>query len=145
MTESHPPGPAAPTAPGAPAIAEIVNKVSPRSVEDTVARLSSIAEAKGMTVFAVVDHSGEAERAGLELRDTKLVIFGSPQAGTAVMVAEPLAALDLPLKVLIWDDEGHTAVSYSAPQALAARYGLGDDLASRLAGIDALTDALVAG
>jgi uncharacterized protein (DUF302 family) len=144
MTESQPPAHAVPTAPSAPGIAEIVNKVSPRSVEETVARLSSIAQTKGMAVFAVIDHSGEAERAGLELRDTKLVIFGNPQAGTAVMVAEPLAALDLPLKVLVWSDGARTAVSYTAPHALAARYGLDDDLAARLAGIDALTDALVA-
>jgi len=123
----------------------VITKVSPRSVADTVSRLVSLVEAKGMKVFAVVDHSGEAERAGLELRDTKLVVFGSPSAGTPVMAAAPLAALDLPLKVLVWDDDGRTNVSYTAPPELAARYGLSDDLAARLAGIDGLTDALVAG
>jgi uncharacterized protein (DUF302 family) len=96
-----------------------------------------------MKVFAVIDHSGEAEAAGLELRDTKLVIFGSPAGGTPVMVSAPLAALDLPLKVLVWDDERTTKLSYTAPAALAARYGLSDDLASRLAGIDRVTDALI--
>jgi uncharacterized protein (DUF302 family) len=100
-------------------------------------------EAKGMKLFAVVDHSGEAERVGLDLRETKLVIFGSPQAGTPVMVAAPLVALDLPLKVLVWADGGQTRVSYTAPSELAARYKLSDELASALGGINPLTDALI--
>ena len=124
--------------------AGVVTKRSPRSVAETVAHLSQLAEAKGLKVFAVIDHSGAAEAVGLELRDTKLVIFGSPQAGTPVMAAVPVAALDLPLKALVWDDEGETRVSYTAPAALAARYGLSDELAVRLAGIDAVTDAVVA-
>ncbi len=98
-----------------------------------------------MKIFAVIDHSGEAAQAGLELRETKVVIFGNPKAGTAVMAAAPLAALDMPLKVLIWSNNGQTTVTYTAPAALAARYGLSEDLAARLAGIDGLTDALVAG
>jgi uncharacterized protein (DUF302 family) len=122
---------------------ELTTKVSPRSVADTVARLESLAEAKGMKVFAVIDHSGEAKDVGLALRETKVVIFGSPQAGTPVMVAAPLAALDMPLKVLIWSDGGQTKVTYTAPTALAVRYGLSDELAARLAGIDGLTDGLV--
>jgi len=120
-------------------------KMSPRSVAETVARLQSLAEGKGMKVFAVIDHSGEAERVRLELRETKVVIFGSPQAGTPVMAAAPLAALDMPLKVLIWSDDGQTKVTYTAPPALAARYRLSEELAARLAGIDGLTDAVVAG
>jgi uncharacterized protein (DUF302 family) len=96
-----------------------------------------------LKLFAVIDHSGEARHAGLELRDTMVVLFGGPAAGTPVMVASPLAALDLPLKVLVWDDEGQTKVSYLDPAALAARYGLGPDYAGRLAGIHAITDALV--
>jgi uncharacterized protein (DUF302 family) len=123
----------------------VVTKLSPSSVADTVARLSSMIEAKGLKLFAVVDHSGEAERVGLELRDTKLVIFGSPQAGTPVMLAAPLAALDLPLKVLVWADGDQTKVSYTAPATLAGRYQLSDELAARLAAIDPLTDALIAG
>ncbi len=75
-------------------------------------------------MFAVVDHSGEAEKQGLELRETKLVIFGSPVAGTPVMQAVPLAAIDLPLKILIWDSGGETSVSYVTPSTIAARYGL---------------------
>lgn len=95
-----------------------------------------------MKLFAVVDHSGEARQAGLELRDTLVVLFGNPAAGTPVMVASPLAALDLPLKVLVWEDEDQTKVSYTDPAALAARYDLAAELAGRLAGIHALTDAL---
>jgi uncharacterized protein (DUF302 family) len=120
----------------------IVTKHSPRSVSDTVSRLTDLAGAKGMKVFAVIDQSAEARQAGLELRDTVLVIFGSPVAGTPVMVAAPLAALDLPLKVLIWADRTQTNVSYYDPGALAARHNLGPDLAGNLAGINALTDVL---
>ena len=122
---------------------ELVTKMSSRSVADTVARLTSLVEAKGMKVFAVIDHSGEAKQAGLDLRETRVVIFGSPQAGTPVMVAAPLAALDLPLKVLVWRDHDRTKLSYIAPAALAARYALSGELAGRLAGIDPLTDAVI--
>jgi uncharacterized protein (DUF302 family) len=122
----------------------VISKLSPWSVGDTVARLSAVIAAKGLKLFTVVDHSGEAQAAGLELRETKLVIFGSPQAGTPVMVAAPLAALDLPLKVLVWEDRGQTKVSYTAPSELAARYELSDELAARLAGIHAVTDAAIA-
>ena len=100
--------------------------------------------AKGMKLFAVIDQSAAAREVGLTLRETTLVIFGSPAAGTPVMAAAPLAALDLPLKVLVWDDEGQAKVSYYAPAALAARHHLAPDLAGNLAGINALTDALVA-
>jgi uncharacterized protein (DUF302 family) len=124
---------------------QLVTKLSPLSVEDSVARFSEVLSAKGVRLFAVIDHSGEAKKAGLELRDTKVVIFGAPQAGTPVMQAVPFAALDLPLKVLVWDDEGQTKLTYTAPAALAARYGLSDELAARLAAIDPLTDAVIAG
>jgi uncharacterized protein (DUF302 family) len=123
---------------------EITTKVSPRSVTETVSRLTGILAAKGLKVFAVIDQSAEASDVGLRLRETTLVLFGSPAAGTPVMVAAPPAALDLPLKVLIWADNGQTKVSYYGPKALAARYQLGDDLAAKLAAIDPLTDALVA-
>jgi uncharacterized protein (DUF302 family) len=88
----------------------IVTKLSPRPVADTVARLSSVLAEKGLKLFALIDHSGEAEAVGLRLRETKVVVFGSPQAGTPVMDAAPLAALDLPLKVLIWADGEQTKV-----------------------------------
>jgi uncharacterized protein (DUF302 family) len=121
----------------------VVTKLSPWSVADTVARLSAVIAARGMKLFTVIDQSAEAQAAGLELRDTKLVIFGSPQAGTPVMVAEPLAALDLPLKVLVWEDGCQTKVSYTAPSELAARYQLSDELAARLAGINVVTDTVI--
>jgi len=124
--------------------AGIVTKLSPLPVAGTVAKLTGILSAKGVKLFAVIDQSAEARQVGLSLRDTTLVIFGSPAAGTPVMAASPLAALDLPLKVLVWDDEGQTKVSYYSPDALAARYHLGAGLAGNLAAINALTDALVA-
>jgi uncharacterized protein (DUF302 family) len=123
----------------------VTTKLSPRSVADTTARLTELLAGQGMKVFDVIDQAAEARQAGLELRDTTLVIFGNPAGGTPVMVASPMSALDLPLKVLIWDDSGQTRVSYYAPSTLATRHGLTPDLAARLAGIDPLTDALVAG
>ncbi len=124
--------------------AGVITKLSSRSVADTVARLMELAGAKDLKLFAVIDQRAEARQAGLDLRETTLVLFGSPAAGTPVMAAAPLAALDLPLKVLIWNDAGQTKVSYTSPDELAARYDLTDDLAGRLAGIGPLTDALVA-
>jgi uncharacterized protein (DUF302 family) len=123
----------------------IVTKISPWSVAETATRLTDLLGTNGVKVFAVIDQSAEARQAGLSLRDTTLVIFGNPSAGTPVMAAAPLAALDLPLKVLIWDDTGQTKVSYSSPAVLAARYRLNPALAKNLAGIGPLTDALVAG
>jgi uncharacterized protein (DUF302 family) len=123
---------------------QITTKVSPKSVSETVARLTGILATKGLKVFAVIDQSAEASQVGMQLRETTLVLFGNPAAGTPVMVAVPLAALDLPLKVLIWDDAGQTKVTYYGPAALAARYDLNAALTARLAAIDPLTDALVA-
>ena len=122
----------------------LVTKLSPASVAETVRRLQAVIEEKGLTLFAVIDHSGEAASVGLELRDTKVVVFGNPMAGTPVMQAAPLAALDLPLKVLIWADGDQTKLTYLAPAALAARYGLSEEIAARLVGIDAVTDAAIA-
>jgi uncharacterized protein (DUF302 family) len=123
---------------------EIVTKVSPRSFEDTVNRLAGVVAARGLKLFAIIDHSGEAEAAGLALRPTKVVIFGSPKAGTPVMNAAPLAALDLPLKVLVFEDARETRLAYVAPEALAARYGLSSELAALLAAIDSITDEAIA-
>jgi uncharacterized protein (DUF302 family) len=122
----------------------VITKVSPRTVAETVARFTGIAKAKGLRVFAVIDQAAEARQAGLALRDTVLVLFGNPAAGTPVMAAAPLAALDLPLKFAVWDDAGVAKVSYVAPEAIAARYGLDSALAANLAAIGPLTDALVA-
>jgi uncharacterized protein (DUF302 family) len=113
------------------------------SVDAIVERLVSLIAARSMKVFAVIDHGEEASKAGLSLRATKVVIFGSPKGGTPVMEASPLAALDLPLKVLIWDDGGATTVSYTDPAVLAARHGLSPTLSARLAGIGPLVESLV--
>jgi uncharacterized protein (DUF302 family) len=122
---------------------EVVTKLSPWSMADTVARLSAVVAARGMEVFAVIDHGGNARQIGLDLRDTKLVIFGSPAAVTRVIEAAPLSALDLPLRVVVWEDRYQTFVSYPAPTAVARRYGLSGDLADALASIDALTSAVI--
>jgi uncharacterized protein (DUF302 family) len=122
----------------------IETKPSPDSVPDTEDRLGRLLKEKGLKVFAVIDHSGEAAKAGLSMPDTKLVFFGSATAGTPLMVAAPLAAIDLPLKLLIWaDTDGAVSVSYNSPAYLAARHHLTDDLATRVQPIEALSDALV--
>src|SRR5260370_6992998 len=99
--------------------ADVITKLSHLSVTDTVARFTGMISTKGTRLFAVIDQAAEARQAGLSLRETVLVIFGSPAAGTPVMAASPLSALDLPLKVLIWSDDGQTKVSYYPPPALA--------------------------
>ena len=123
---------------------EVITKLSPRSVAETVARLTGLLGARGVKVFAVIDQAAEAKAAGLVLRETVLVIFGNPAAGTPVMDASPLAALDLPLKVLVWADGAQAKVSYYSPAALAARHRLSADLAAKLDSIGPLTDALIA-
>jgi uncharacterized protein (DUF302 family) len=123
--------------------AGITTKTSPHSFQATVTKLNKLVIDRGMKIFAIIDQSAEASNAGLDLRPTTLVLFGNPIAGTAVMEAAPLAALDLPLKVLIWADGERTNVSYVAPRTLADRYSLEDDLATNLAGIELLTEALI--
>jgi uncharacterized protein (DUF302 family) len=123
---------------------DVITKLSTRSVADTVSRFTGMLSAKGVRLFDVIDQAAEASKVGLSLRETTLVIFGNPAAGTPVMAAAPLSALDLPLKVLVWDDDGQTKVSYYAPAAIAASHNLGADLAGNLAAINVLTDALVA-
>jgi uncharacterized protein (DUF302 family) len=121
----------------------VTTKISPRVFADTVSRLTSLLGAKNMKIFAVIDQRAEARSVGQDLRDTTMVVFGNPAAGTPVMASAPLAALDLPLKVLIWADGDQVKVSYVPPAELRRRYQLSDDLTARLAGIDALTDALI--
>jgi len=109
-----------------------------------VRRLVDLLDERELTIFSVVDHSGAAKSVGLDMPDTKLVIFGSPVAGTPVMVAAPLAALDLPLKVLVWaDTNGNVSISYNAPAYLAARHHLTEELRKRLDAIESITDVLV--
>jgi pimeloyl-ACP methyl ester carboxylesterase/uncharacterized protein (DUF302 family) len=119
---------------------DYTTKNSPWPVAATVERLTGLIAERGMTIFATIDQRTAARSAGLELRETILIIFGNPAAGTPVMDAQPLAALDLPLKLLIWDDDGHTRVTYLSPAVLAARYGLAESLAAPLAGIERLVD-----
>ena len=122
----------------------VMTKLSQLSVADTVSKLTAILAGMGVKLFAVIDQAAEARQVGLTLRDTVLVIFGSPVAGTPVMAASPLSALELPLKVVVWSDGGQTKVSYYTPDALAARHHLGPELAGHLAAINVVTDALVA-
>ena len=122
-----------------------ISKASPRSVRETVERLLALLGAKGIKVSSVIDQRAEALAVGLDLRETTLVVFGNPTAGTPLMQAVPLAALDLPLKVLVWaDGDRGTQVSYADPSVVAARYGLTPEQAAVLEGVHALTDALVA-
>src|SRR5580700_8600196 len=117
----------------------VVTKQSTRSVVDTVARFVELLGSKGVKVFTVIDQRAEARAAGLDLRETTLVVFGNPAAGTPVMETAPLAALDLPLKVLVWDDvQSGTKVSYTDPSVLAARYGLSPELAAAFEGMHPL-------
>lgn len=125
------------------ASSELTTKISPRTVHDTVERLHDLLDARGLQVFAVIDQAAEAERAGLHLRPTTLVVFGNPAAGTPVMEAAPEAAIDLPLKVLVWADGSTTKVTYLSAQGFATRHHLEPELAVNLAAIDPLTDALV--
>src|SRR5579872_1639367 len=117
----------------------LVQVASPNSVDDTVKRLQSILTQKGLQVFALVDHSGEAEKVGMKMRPTKLLIFGSPKAGTPLMLAAPSAAIDLPLKILIWEDaSGKAWVTYNSPEFLRERHGLPPELMPNVAVIEAL-------
>lgn len=122
----------------------IVSKPSPYPVSDTIDRIAAVAQQKGLTVFARIDHSGEAEKIGLKMRPTQLLIVGSPKAGTPLMTASPSLALDLPLKALAWEDQdGKVWVSYNSPEYLQKRHAVPGDLAKALSGIANLVDAAV--
>jgi len=96
-------------------------------------------EAKGVKLFALIDHSGEAEKAGMAMRPTKLLIFGSPKAGTPLMIASPTVAIDLPLKILVWKNaEGKVWISYNSPAYLQERHGLPPELVSNIAAVEVL-------
>jgi uncharacterized protein (DUF302 family) len=114
------------------------------SVPETLARLQVILKEKGITVFALIDHSGEAEKAGLHMRPTQLLIFGSPKGGTPLMVAAPRLAIDLPLKALAWQDEqGQVWLSYNSSEYLQERHGFPASLVKNIAGIAALVQKAV--
>lgn len=122
----------------------LVHVASRRSVPDTVNKLEATLQARGLKVFAVIDHSGEAAKAGLKMRPTQLLIFGSPKAGTPLMVAAPRLAIDLPLKALVWEDkDGKVWVSYNSPDYLKQRHGIPDDLLKNIAGVGALIENAV--
>ena len=117
----------------------IVSIPSNHSVDQTVEKLEEILQAKGVKLFALIDHSGEAEKAGMEMRPTKLLIFGNPKAGTPLMIASPSIAIDLPLKILVWEDgNGKVWISYNSPAYLQARHNLPPHLVQNIAVVEAL-------
>jgi uncharacterized protein (DUF302 family) len=116
----------------------IVTIRSNRSVDETVQKLEAMLQAKGVKLFALIDHSGEAQKVGLEMHATKLLIFGNPQAGTPLMVAAPTIAIDLPLKVLVWESADGVWISYNAPEYLQQRHGLPAKLVQNIAVVAAL-------
>jgi len=117
----------------------IIDTPSNHSVEQTVEKLKNILQSKGVTLFAVVDHSGEAEKVGMKMPSTKLLIFGSPRAGTPLMLAAPSIAIDLPLKILVWEDgQGKVWVSYNSPAYLQERHGVPQELLQNIAVVETL-------
>ena len=122
----------------------IVDLRSNHSVDQTVTRIEQVLRDKGVTLFAVVDHSGEAAKVGLDMRPTKLLIFGNPRAGTPVMVAAPSAAIDLPLKILVWEDaDGKTWVSYNSPEYLQQRHSIPAELMQNISAAAAIASAAI--
>ncbi len=117
----------------------IIDKLSHRAVEETVEKLKGILQSKGVALFAIVDHSGEAEKVGMKMRPTKLLIVGSPKAGTPLMQAAPSVAIDLPLKILVWDDgQGKVWVSFNSPAYLQQRHSLPPELVQNIAVVETL-------
>jgi uncharacterized protein (DUF302 family) len=122
----------------------LVHVASSRSVPETLTKLQAVIEARGLKIFALIDHSGEAEKAGMHMRPTQLLIFGSPKAGTPLMIAAPTLAIDLPLKALVWEDgEGKVWVTYNSPDYLQQRHGIPVDLVKNVAGVGALVEKAV--
>jgi uncharacterized protein (DUF302 family) len=117
----------------------IITIASNHSVDETVAKLAAILKSKGVTLFAFIDHSGEAEKVGMKMPPTKLLIFGSPKAGTPLMLAAPSTAIDLPLKLLVSEDsQGKVWISYNSPEYLAQRHGLSPELLQNIAVVELL-------
>ena len=125
--------------------AGVVTRPSPHSVDDTVARITHLVQAKGATVFAVIDQAAEAARVGQQLRPTTLIVFGDPRAGTPLMDAVPSVAIDLPLKLLVWEaDDATVQVSYNSPEYLTGRHGVPPHLAAALHAVEAVAAAVTA-
>jgi uncharacterized protein (DUF302 family) len=119
----------------------IASRPSNHSVEATVAKLQAMLREKGVAVFALIDHAGEAKKVGMEMPPTQLVIFGSPKAGTPLMQAAPSAAIDLPLKILVWEDAGGKVwISYNSPQYLQERHQIPPELITNIAVVAALAE-----
>jgi uncharacterized protein (DUF302 family) len=117
----------------------IVTKPSNHSVDETVAKLKTMLQAKSVKLFALVDHSGEAAKVGLKMPNTKLLIFGNPKGGTPLMLASPSSAIDLPLKILVAEDtQGKVWISYNGPEYLVGRHGLPPDLLQNIAVVEVL-------
>jgi uncharacterized protein (DUF302 family) len=117
----------------------MIDVMSRHTVDETVEKLRGILNAKGVTLFALVDHSGEAEKAGMKMPPTKLLSFGSPKAGTPVMLAAPSIAIDLPLKILVWQDQaGKVWVSYNSAEYLRERHNVPTELMQNLAAVETL-------
>ena len=117
----------------------IVDVPSNHSVDETVERVKGILQSKGVALFALIDHSGEAEKVGMKMPPTKLLIFGNPKGGTPLMLAAPSVAIDLPLKILVWQDgQGKVWLSYNSPEYLRARHGLPQDLLQNIAVVETL-------
>jgi uncharacterized protein (DUF302 family)/uncharacterized membrane protein YidH (DUF202 family) len=119
----------------------IIDTPSKHSVDETVDKFKTILQAKGVTLFALVDHSGEAEKVGMKMRPTKLLIFGNPKGGTPVMLAAPSIAIDLPLKILIWEDgQGKVWLSYNSPAYLQERHSVPQELLQNIAVVGTLAN-----
>ncbi len=117
----------------------IINLSSPHTVLETLARLEAVVQAKGIPILAMIDHSGDAAKAGLQMEPTKLLIFGNAKAGTPIMLASPGAAIDLPLKALVWQDkDGKVWLSYNSPAYLKQRHAIPDKLLPNITGIEAI-------
>jgi uncharacterized protein (DUF302 family) len=117
----------------------IVDKRSNHSVDETVDKLKGILQSKGVTLFAMIDHSGEAAKVGMKMRPTKLLIFGNPKGGTPLMLAAPSSAIDLPLKILVWEDgQGQSWVSYNSSEYLQKRHGFPAELVQNIAVVETL-------
>jgi uncharacterized protein (DUF302 family) len=122
----------------------IVHLQSPYSVPETLQRLEALVTAKGLTIFARVDHSGEAAKIGMEMQPTELLLFGSPKSGTPMMIASPSLAIDLPLKALAWQDvDGAVWLSYNSPEYLQQRHEIPESLLQNIAGIRAICEQVV--
>jgi uncharacterized protein (DUF302 family) len=123
---------------------EMIHLSSPHSVSETLERLETIVQSKGLTILARIDHSGDAAKAGLQMQPTKLLIFGNAKSGTPLMIASPSVAIDLPLKALVWqDEEDKVWLSYNSPNYLQERHAIPDNLMQNIAGIGPICEEAV--